>query len=137
MKPLALALTGLILLGGAAPIVRADDDARCPMCGAAMDQNPGDKADHLATMLDLSDKQKADVQKLIEAKHAKMKPAMEQMQKTMKAADDDFDAGMKKILDQKQQKKWEEMRKMHHGGMMGHGMHHGMHHGEGPGDSTK
>ena len=46
--------------------------------GVALAQAP-ERADHLATLLDLTAEQKTQVQAVLDAEHAKMKAALEQM----------------------------------------------------------
>lgn len=103
MKRLMMALVAAALMAGGVGTVQANEG--CPMCAAHMD---GDKkADKLALVLGLSDKQKDQVKQLVDAKKKKLEPAMEQMKTQMKAAKDEFDAGLKKILSADQQKKLE------------------------------
>jgi hypothetical protein len=104
-------MTAGLLAAGLTP-VRAHDKEMCPMCSAKMDVDQ--KADKLDLLLGLSDKQKSQVETLLEAKKKKLEPAMEQMKSTYKQACDDFDAGVKKILTADQQKKfdqWKDLKK--------------------------
>jgi len=111
MKRLMMAVMMAAMMAGGAAVVQADG-AKCGMCAAKMDA--GKKADKLALVLDLSDKQKEQVKQLIDAKHKKLDPAVKQMEDAMSAAKADFEAGMKKILSDKQAKKldsWKDSEK--------------------------
>ncbi len=109
MKKFAIALVAGVMMATGVRMAQAGG-GECPMCSAHMDA--GKKADHMAVMLDLNDKQKAAVKDLVEAKMKKMKPAMEQMEATAKAAHEEFEAGLKKILSPKQLAKREKMEDM-------------------------
>lgn len=111
MKRFVMALAMAAILGGAvgARVAQADGKGMCPMCSSHMD--PGKKADKMALLLDLNDKQKDEVKRLAEAKHKRLQPHMEKMESEAKAAGDDFEAGVKKVLSVKQIKKldaWKE-----------------------------
>lgn len=107
-RVLSLLLIGALTLAAPAA-VRADDG--CPMCeGKGMDG--GQKADKLGVLLDLTDKQKAEVKKLADDHYAKVKPVMEEQMKRMKAMKEEFKAGLDKILTEKQRQKlaaWKDM----------------------------
>lgn len=105
MRKLMMALVaGTMMALGTAPAQA--NEGKCPMCEGKMDA--GAKVDKLALVLDLNEKQKADVKKLVDAKMDKMKPAMEEMKSAMKSAKEEFETGLKKILNEKQAKKYED-----------------------------
>ena len=105
MKKFAMALMAGMLVATGVQVARAEG-GQCPMCEAHMDG--GKKADKLAFMLDLTDKQKAAVKNLNEARMKRVKPAMEQFQSQSIQANDEFEAGLKKVLNAKQQAKYEK-----------------------------
>lgn len=109
MKRILTMFLAMAMFVAIVPVAQANH--ACPMCSAKM-MDPDEKADHMATMLDLNDKQKAEVERLLEVKQQKVKPAMEQLEKTSKAACDEFDDGIKRILTDKQKKKYESMHDM-------------------------
>ena len=49
---------------------------------------------------------------LVDAKMKRLEPAMEQMKKAHEGAKADFDAGIKKVLNEKQAKKWDSWKDM-------------------------
>jgi hypothetical protein len=110
MKKLMMALLAMGLMTGGAGVARAEHGA-CQMCKEGK-MDAGKKVDKLSLMLDLNDSQKAQVKKLVDAKMERLKPTMDKMKSEMDAAHNDFEAGLKKILNEKQAKKWEAMQKM-------------------------
>lgn len=110
-KAFAIAVAAVTLLGGTPALVRADG-SKCSMCAGKMDA--GKKVDKLSLVLDLNDKQKAQVKDLVDAKKKALEPAMSQMEAAHKQASDQFEAGLKKVLTAKQQTKldaWKDQEK--------------------------
>ena len=111
MKKLLMAgvMLSAVVFGNVAP-ARAND--KCGMCAMKMDS--GKKADTLALVLDLNDKQKGQVKDLIDAKMKKMEPTMEQFKKAHDQSADEFQMSLKKILSTAQTKKfdtWKDLNK--------------------------
>lgn len=110
MKRFVMAAAFAALMGGMVGVAQADG-GMCPMCSAHMDA--GKKADHLALVLDLNDKQKDEVKRLAEARQKRLEPLVEKMESEAKAAGDEFETGLNKVLTAKQAKKfaaWKDMK---------------------------
>ncbi len=113
--------------------------------GAALAQSPPDRPagppnaahqlDRLATLLDLTDTQKAQVKTILDAQHAKMKaqfeasrasgtrPSFEQMQAAHQQAKTETVQQLTPVLTPTQLKKFEVLMEEEHGGGRGRGPH--------------
>jgi Spy/CpxP family protein refolding chaperone len=108
-----------------APDAPGGGDGPGPGAGGPRHESPAQRMDHLATLLDLTDAQKTQVQAVLEEEHAKMKaaheqaessgtkPTFEEMKATHEQAQKDTVAKLTPILSPAQLKKFQVLMEEH------------------------
>jgi len=107
------------ILWAGAVMAQTPDAANGPGGPGGRHENPAERMDHLATLLDLTDAQKVQVQAVLQAEHAKMKvlfdeaqasgtkPTREQMRAEHEQLKQDTLAKLTPVLDAAQLKKFQ------------------------------